>query len=128
MTTVHEKLGALWQQAMRGNTDGRGWTVHLDPFSHRELQCDPKARNGGDLDMVWRDENRGAGRWRGLPITLHRARLPLPPIVDMAAEITEDTTIDITAPKLISIRLTPRYGRHHWLDDPDNHPCWTELK
>src|SRR3954447_10235146 len=60
MKTVHHKLGLLWQQAMRGPTDQRGWTVHLDPFSHRDLECDPEARHGGDLDMVWRDENRGA--------------------------------------------------------------------
>lgn len=128
MKTVHHKHGVLWQQAMRGPTDQRGWTVHLDPLSHRDLQCDPEPRHGGDLDMVWRDENRGAGRWRGLPITLHRAMLPLPPVSNRADIGLDMATIDMTPPKLISIRLTLRHGRHHWLDDAENHPCWTDLK
>ena len=41
MKTVHQKLEALWKQAMEGNTDRRGWTVHLDELSHRELMRGP---------------------------------------------------------------------------------------
>ena len=78
--------------------------------------------------MVSRDGDRCSGRWRNLPITLHRAMLPTSQMPVLTGAISPDQLTIGPCPKLVSIRLRLRYGRHYWLDDPDNHPCWTELK
>lgn len=82
MKTVHQKLDALWNQAMEGNTDRQGWTVHLDELSLRELMVDRRAVLDGSLEI------HNCRPWRDMDIHAHRAVLALPPITSMDADLS----------------------------------------